>query len=127
MSKKRGGLGFRDLHGFNLALLGKQCWNLVSRPNTLVARVLKACYFPNCHFLQASKGRGSSYTWAGIWEAKENVKTGLRWVLGDGRSIKIHSDNWLRGTVHNRVGHNNAGSINLSKKVCEYFNDDGVT
>lgn len=23
MSKKRGGLGFRDLHGFNLALLGK--------------------------------------------------------------------------------------------------------
>lgn len=127
MSKKRGGLGFRDLHGFNLALLGKQCWNLISRPNALAARVLKARYYPNCHFLQASRGGGSSHTWAGIWEAKENFKNGFRWVLGDGRSIKIHTDNWLRGTADNRVGHNIAASINPSEKVREYFNDDGLT
>lgn len=27
LAKNCGGLGFRSLHGFNLALLGKHCWN----------------------------------------------------------------------------------------------------
>ncbi|KAL8118401.1 hypothetical protein AgCh_016070 [Apium graveolens] len=71
MSKKRGGLGFRDLHGFNLALLGKQCWNIIRNPGALVSRVLKAKYFPDCHLLQANRTGGASYTWSGIWEAKE--------------------------------------------------------
>ena len=39
--KEAGGLGFRDLHLFNLALLGKQGWNLLTKPHTLVARVFK--------------------------------------------------------------------------------------
>lgn len=47
MSKKKGGLGFRDLHGFNLSLLGKQCWNLINNPNALVSRLdipIVVCY-----------------------------------------------------------------------------------
>lgn len=84
MSKKRGGLGFRDLHGFNLALLGKQCWNLIKKPDSLVAKVLKARYYPDCHLLQARRMGGSSYTWSGLWEAKEELRKGLRWVLGMG-------------------------------------------
>ena len=41
--KEEGGLGFRDLHLFNVALLGKQKqgWNLLTKPHTLVARVFK--------------------------------------------------------------------------------------
>lgn len=66
MSKKNGGLGFRDLHGFNLSLLGKQCWSLISRPDALVSRVLKARYYPDCHLLQARRTGGSSYTWSSI-------------------------------------------------------------
>lgn len=29
MSKSKGGLGFCSLYGFNIALLGKICWNLI--------------------------------------------------------------------------------------------------
>lgn len=90
------GLGFRDIHGFNLALLGKQCWSLINRPNTLVARFLKAMYYPNCHLLQAGRTGGASFTWSRIWQAKENMQSGLRWVLGDGTSINIAKDRWLR-------------------------------
>ncbi|WOH00018.1 hypothetical protein DCAR_0519374 [Daucus carota subsp. sativus] len=97
MSKKYGGMGFRNLHGFNLAMLCKQCWNLINRPDALVSRVLKARYYPNCHILEAERKGGSSYTCSGIWEAKEEVKKGLRWVLGDGQSIRINPDRWLRG------------------------------
>lgn len=97
MSKKAGGLGFRDLRGFNLALLGKQCWNLLNNPNALVSRVMKARYYPSSSLLQASRTGGASYAWSGLWEAKENMKDELRWVLGTGQDISIFSDRWLRG------------------------------
>lgn len=46
-SKFHGGLGFRHLHEFNVALLGKQGWRIVTNPTSLVARMFKAKYFPN--------------------------------------------------------------------------------
>ena len=45
-----GGLGFKKLKEFNLALLAKQGWQLQHRHDTLVYRVLKAKYFPHCEF-----------------------------------------------------------------------------
>lgn len=53
-----GGMGFRDLFGFNLALLGKECRNLMNKPNSLVARIFKARYFANCSLFDAQRGGG---------------------------------------------------------------------
>lgn len=76
-SKEYGGMGFRDLYGFNLALLGKQCWNFMARPQSLVARIFKARYFPSTDFLNAVRRGGSSFLWSGIWQAKEYFKKGF--------------------------------------------------
>lgn len=55
--KELGGMGFRTLREFNLALLAKQEWRLLnSNSSSLVFQLYKAKYFPNCHFLQASLG-----------------------------------------------------------------------
>jgi hypothetical protein len=43
--KKRGGMGFRDLHCFNLAMLAKQCWSLLCEPESLCAQVLRPNYY----------------------------------------------------------------------------------
>ncbi|XP_058784947.1 uncharacterized protein LOC131659838 [Vicia villosa] len=40
--KKEGGMGFRDLKAFDRAMIAKQGWKLVSKPNSLVAKVFKA-------------------------------------------------------------------------------------
>lgn len=60
--KCEGGLGFRNLYAFNLAMLAKQGWRLTNEPKSLVARVLKAKYFPNCSFMEAQiKNEASLY------------------------------------------------------------------
>lgn len=52
-----GGLGFRNLYGFNIALLGKHCWKFIQQPQALVSRVFKARYFDDSHLLKAQKAR----------------------------------------------------------------------
>lgn len=47
MSKKiEGGMGFRKLQDFNVALLGKQGWRLVTNIDSLVEKVYIARYYP---------------------------------------------------------------------------------
>jgi hypothetical protein len=43
--KKKVVWGFIDLHAFNLAMLAKQSWRMITHPDTLCARVLRAKYF----------------------------------------------------------------------------------
>jgi hypothetical protein len=50
MHKLQGGIGFRDLRLFNLAMLGKQGWRLIENPDSLCARVLKGRYFNGVDF-----------------------------------------------------------------------------
>ncbi|GAU37643.1 hypothetical protein TSUD_220690 [Trifolium subterraneum] len=61
-TKAQGGMGFRDLHIFNLALIAKQGWHMMTKPHTLVAKLYRA-----------------------------------RWSIGNGASIKVMSEPWLRG------------------------------
>lgn len=56
-SKDRGGMGFRDIQAFNLALLAKQTWRLIHNNHSLFFHVYKARYFPNCSFMDAVLGK----------------------------------------------------------------------
>lgn len=65
--KIRGGMGFRDLESFNLALLAKQVWRLLFEPDSLWSRVLRAKYYPNGKLLNAKPalllGKAFSQGW----------------------------------------------------------------
>lgn len=64
--KMMGGLGFKDLHDFNVSMLGKQGWRLLNNQTSLVSRVYKARYYPRCDFLNASIGNNPSFVWRSI-------------------------------------------------------------
>ena len=59
--KVHGGMGSKALSTFNLAMLGKQGWKFITEPNSLVARIFKARYFPSSSYLTATVGHNPSY------------------------------------------------------------------
>ena len=48
--KFEGGLGFKNFHLFNFALLAKQGWQLLQAPKSLCCHIFKAKYFPHAPF-----------------------------------------------------------------------------
>ncbi|XP_074301425.1 uncharacterized protein LOC141632812 [Silene latifolia] len=102
-SKSRGGMGFRDFYLFNMALLGKQVWRLLTEPDGLWARVMRARYYPEGDIMTAELGSAPSYTWRGIVEARRVLDSGWRRRVGDGLGIRVWRDAWLPETQTGRV------------------------
>ncbi|CAL1397336.1 unnamed protein product [Linum trigynum] len=95
MPKSEGGLGFRSFNDFNLALLAKQAWRLLTTPDSLWSRLLKGLYFPRGDFLNAKKGSRASWIWASLWEAKKVIGLGAVRVIGSGEDSWVDQDPWI--------------------------------
>ena len=89
--KNRGGMGFRDLSVFIMALLAKLVWRIHQGECPLLAAILKAKYFKRSNVLQASRGYDLSCTWRSLWGSKSLLKEGLCWRVGNGSSINVAS------------------------------------
>jgi len=75
--KENGGLGFRDLHLFNLAMLARQGWRLIISQESLCAQVLRAKYFPDGNLMGAKEKPRISYSWRSIVRGVQALKEGL--------------------------------------------------
>ena len=103
--KNEGGMGFRDLRSFNLAMLGKQGWRLMHEKDSLLYNCFKARYFPRCHFLDATIPPNSSFVWRSIMTAMPLLKSGCCWRVGNGDEIRIRKDKWIPNYPSNMVLH----------------------
>jgi hypothetical protein len=101
--KEKGGMGFRDIECFNLALLAKQGWRIIQNPDSLVGRIFKEKYFRHVDFMKSNLGPNPSYAWRSIWNAIPLLKKGLIWRVGDGNSIKIWGDKWVPNPISYEV------------------------
>ncbi|VVA15284.1 PREDICTED: reverse mRNAase [Prunus dulcis] len=120
-----GGLGFRDLNTFNLALLGKQAWRLIHEPNSYWAKLIKARYFPNCDFINAVAGHRPSWGWIILLEGREVIKENIRHQVFNGHNTKIWQDRWLLPPHQGYVVPLNTVPLNASQLVSEIL--DGQT
>ncbi|KAL6272179.1 hypothetical protein ACE6H2_022871 [Prunus campanulata] len=93
--KESGGLGFRDLMDFNLALLGKQCWRMLSNPDAYWVRVLKPKYFPNEELMQAKVRARASWAWSSLIARRDVILLHARCQIFNGRKTNIWNDSWI--------------------------------
>nr|DAD41264.1 TPA_asm: hypothetical protein HUJ06_015587 [Nelumbo nucifera] len=112
-NKGAGGLGFRDPHNFNKALLAKTAWRIITNPNSLLTRVLKAKYFLEVSFLNAKARRGCSLGWKNICMGKKILTKGVYWKVGNGNNIKIWLDPWIPSITGFKIPLNCPHNCNL--------------
>ena len=93
--KEDDGLSFKNLHCFNLVLLGKLGWKLIAEPHSLVMRILKLICFPKMDFMNASLRHIPSFVWRSIHNSQEVIRKGSRWRVGKGNNVKVYFDVWL--------------------------------
>lgn len=102
-SEVLGGLDFRDLSSVTDGLLAKQVWRLLKEPNLLMSRVLKAKYFLNQDFFQVTQKNKDSWLWKSWLGAKTVANKGLRWTVGNGKSINIWTDRWIPNAISDKL------------------------
>lgn len=93
--EKFGGMGFKRIKEFNIALLGKQIWRLPMVPQYFVARLLKARYFSSCSILNAGLRNNPSYVWRSMLAAKDLIGACSILKVGRGESINVLDDPWI--------------------------------
>ena len=116
--KKEGGMGFRDLHSFNLAMLSKQAWRLIHDTNSLFYKVYKAQYFPNSSFMMENIRSNPSFVWRSLLAARDIIFRGSKWRVGNGRTIGVYTHKWL---THKPIPRTEAV---LDMRVCELIDED---
>ena len=100
--KSLGGLGFKELQKFNIAMLGKQVWRLADNQSSLFHRFFKEKLFPKGSIFYAKEGNGS-FAWKSILKGRDVISKGLQWRVGNGALIRIYHDSWLPDPYSKRV------------------------
>lgn len=75
--------------GSKKAMLRKQASRLMTSPNNLTSRLLKAKYYPRIDFLGAHPGHNPISPGGAFGTQKASIKEGYKWNIGAGDKVKL--------------------------------------
>ncbi|XP_018488218.1 uncharacterized protein LOC108858853 [Raphanus sativus] len=90
-----GGLGFKDIQTFNVALLAKLPWRMLTNPDCLLSRVMLGKYCHKASLLNVQLVKGASHGWTSILAGRDLLKAHLGRAVGDGTEIKVWHESWI--------------------------------
>lgn len=99
LPKDAGGLGIRNVHMFNKALLAQQAYRIHNSNQTLISQILCSKYKGSPLNIVLSNSPLARATWGfrGLCRAIQDCREGFTKIIGDGANTSILSDKWLRG------------------------------
>ncbi|KAI8563661.1 hypothetical protein RHMOL_Rhmol03G0126400 [Rhododendron molle] len=93
-SKEGGGLGLKKAKDQNLASLTKLAWKVSNEEEGLWVSILRDKYLSNHSISSWPRRRPASHTWRSILDTKLVMDKGVKWIIGDGKSVSIWHDWW---------------------------------
>ncbi|CAA7022190.1 unnamed protein product [Microthlaspi erraticum] len=122
--KNEGGLGIRSATAMNKALLAKVGWRLLHDNVSLWTRVVCSKYkVKDAHDTSWLITKG---TWSSTWRSiglglREVVIPGIRWVIGDGKSVSFWKDKWLFPKTLCELSSITLPDGITERRVCDYW------
>lgn len=102
LSKTEGGLGFRDIQAFNIALLEKIAWRLITEPNCLFSRIILGKYCHKTSFLKITASSAISHGWRGILQGRDLLLLHLGKAIGNGDTTSLWQESWIKSNENLR-------------------------
>ena len=88
-----GGLGMKNLHVVNRALIMKLAWGMISKPNAFWVRLLKSKYRCDEGTIPMVTPRThNSLIWKGICTVWNDTLEGIRWIVRNGWQVQFWED-----------------------------------
>ena len=102
--KKEGGLGIRKLELVNKGILINTAWRLVHDPDSIIAKIIKAKYFPYASLWTAVTYLPKSTFWASILSIRHHLEKHVTIQLVEGNSL-IWNQPWcpIWKEMHDRL------------------------
>ena len=120
--KSEGGLGLKKFSLMNQAMVAKQFWRISHNSHSLIARALKAKYFPRCSIHDCTPKPHHSWIWRGIVNQRNPKLKESRWWIGKGFDIPLTHQAWYPCSTQN------LNNTNLqSKTVADLINHSNGT
>jgi hypothetical protein len=95
LPKEERGLGFRRMHDFNLSLISKLGWKLLSNSYCLWVSQLQKKYIKYGNFISSSNVSSSSWIWKGIQKIKPLISAGACLTVSKTSTASIWTTNWV--------------------------------
>jgi hypothetical protein len=89
------GLGFRRMHHFNLSLIAKLGWKLLTNADCLWVQQLQKKYIKYGNFISSPNPSSTSWLWSGIKKIKSFLFAGACLKVSRNTSTSIWDTNWV--------------------------------
>lgn len=101
-SKREGGLRLQDIQCFKDALLAKQTWRIITKPNYLLRWTLMGKYCNHESLLEVSLMSSCSHGWRGIIIGRDLLEPNLGMSIGNRKDVSVWRDSWISSSAQIR-------------------------
>jgi len=120
-----GGLGLRKTEAVNLAFQAKLAWKIVADTKGLWTDIIKHKYLRLSTLFDCKPKSTDSSAWRSILRSRVINRKGIRWKVGNGKTIRFWWDNWIANdNLVDLLGLEVATITNPHPRVCEVITSD---